>query len=590
VEPYRGSRIFWDTSTRTTVFTGGGYARIIELQDGRLMATCESGGIKVAFSRDKGASWSSATMIASNPAGISESVPDLIQLSDGTIIVAYNPRPTAPYSTERKFGIRCKRSTDNGRTWSDEIFVNDAQHTFGDGCWEPSMLQLPSGEVQLYFADEGPYTMNNDQQISMCRSNDGGLTWSTAQKICYRQGYRDGMPVPVLLPTLGEGSGAGPEIVVIIEDNGWGYGDFFPTTVRTTLEQNWADGYWVSGDDANRDKTLNLSYCPTATGGAPYLRVLPWGETVMSYQSAYAHDGKLQMRVAVGNEEARDFKAMSVPFSIGANEQGLWNSLCVIDTGIVVAVSGIAGNIEMMKGYPVRQLTAPYGHPAIDGRQTANEGYKTRTGTQIILGSQTGTRVVADLAYDRDSLYVFSRISDRTQVTNGANCDALTLMFDLADTGATAPQTGCFRIQLRMDGQVQRLMRGSNSGWASMNKTLMPLRTAVSAATTYYILEVAIPWTAFEFTEGIGELLTRRLAFAMEYTDNRSGTAYTETIPDADRLKPYTWMELRLGTMPVDDGLQRVTHEGRTACSDGRIAGLLPRNIRISNHRKYFVK
>ena len=121
-------------------------------------------------------------------------VPDLIQLSDGTIIVAYNPRPSAPYTTGRKFGIRCKRSVDNGATWSDEIFVNDARHTFEDGCWEPSMLELPSGELQLYFADEGPYTSSNEQQISLCRSFDGGKTWSAAQKVSFRAGYRDGMP------------------------------------------------------------------------------------------------------------------------------------------------------------------------------------------------------------------------------------------------------------------------------------------------------------------------------------------------------------------------------------------------------------
>ena len=241
------------------MFNGGGYARIIELQDGRLMAVCESGGIKIAFSEDKGSTWGSATKIVSNPAGIRECVPDLIQLSDGTIIVAYNPRPTSPYSEERKFGIRCKRSTDGGQTWSDEIFVNDALHTFADGCWEPSMLELPSGELQLYFADEGPYTSNNDQQISLCRSMDGGQTWSQAQKICYRQGSRDGMPVPVLLKDESQ-------IVVIIEDNGWGYGDFFPTTVRTSLQNNWHNNYWVNATDPNREKTLNFNFCPTATG------------------------------------------------------------------------------------------------------------------------------------------------------------------------------------------------------------------------------------------------------------------------------------------------------------------------------------
>ena len=151
---YQRSRIFWDMSSRRTVFGSGGYARIIQLHDGRLLATCESGGIVIAFSDDNGNTWGSPVRIVNNVNRVPNCVPDLIQLSDGTIIVAYNPRPSAPYTTDRKFGIRCKRSVDNGATWSDEIFVNDARHTFEDGCWEPSMLELPSGELQLYFADE----------------------------------------------------------------------------------------------------------------------------------------------------------------------------------------------------------------------------------------------------------------------------------------------------------------------------------------------------------------------------------------------------------------------------------------------------
>ena len=34
---YTGSRMFWDINTQTTVFASGGYGRIIELQDGRLL-------------------------------------------------------------------------------------------------------------------------------------------------------------------------------------------------------------------------------------------------------------------------------------------------------------------------------------------------------------------------------------------------------------------------------------------------------------------------------------------------------------------------------------------------------------------------
>lgn len=115
-EPYKGSRIFWDNATRKTVFSSGGYARIIQLKDGRLMATCESKGIVIAFSTDKGSTWSSPTTIVNNTNNVPNCVPDLVQLSDGTIVVGYNPRPSTPYTEDRRFGIRCKRSTDNGKT------------------------------------------------------------------------------------------------------------------------------------------------------------------------------------------------------------------------------------------------------------------------------------------------------------------------------------------------------------------------------------------------------------------------------------------------------------------------------------------
>ena len=193
VEPYKGSRIFWDMSSKTTIFPSGTYSRMIQLQDGRLLAVAEGGGVKISFSQDKGKSWSGARVIEENPDKMNYAVPDLIQLSDGTILVGFNPRPQEPYSEDRKFGIRVLRSTDNGETWSEPIFVFDAQNSFGDGCWEPAFLELPSGEVQCYFANENDYTTSNDQCISMCRSYDKGETWSEPVKVSYRAGARDGM-------------------------------------------------------------------------------------------------------------------------------------------------------------------------------------------------------------------------------------------------------------------------------------------------------------------------------------------------------------------------------------------------------------
>lgn len=549
VIPYTGSRIFWDTSTRITVFSSGGYARIIQLSDGRLMAACEGGGIKIAFSSDNGATWDGATTIVGYWSQMPPCVPDLIQLHDGTIIVAYNPRPSAPYSEDRKFGIRCKRSTDNGVSWSDAIFVNDAQHTFNDGCWEPSMLELPSGELQLYFADEGPYTSNNDQQISLCRSFDGGLTWSEPQKVSYRSGYRDGMPSPVLLNDQST-------IVVAIEDNGWpGYGDFFPTTVRCSLEKNWADAFFVDADSEQRKKTLDLNFCSLAKGGAPYLCVLPWGETVLSWQSTYNHGSSLNMLTAVGDANAENFKAMSHPFSIGDGEQALWNSVAVIDTGVVVAVGGIGDKIEMIKGYVISQLRAPYAKPKIDGKLTAKEGYLRPKSNQVMLGGQNGVRSQADFAYDEDSLYVFAKVLDRTPYSNVTQCDGVRLLLDANGTGAENVQEGVYCLFLRLDSTVQA-WRGANRTWKKNEAEGINLRVVPSR--TNYVMEAAIPWSIFgKATAPVGE----PMRLAIEVQDRQASTTLTERIPDAQMNKPYTWMEFRLLPKDGTDGISSITSE-----------------------------
>ena len=113
-DPYSGSRIFWDTDSELTLFPSGNYARIIQLQDGRIMAAAESGGgISVCYSSNYGKTWTSPELIVRQQSLIPYAVPDLIQLTDGTILVGFNPRPSSPYSENRKFGIRTIISHDN---------------------------------------------------------------------------------------------------------------------------------------------------------------------------------------------------------------------------------------------------------------------------------------------------------------------------------------------------------------------------------------------------------------------------------------------------------------------------------------------
>jgi hypothetical protein len=528
-QPYTGSRIFWDSRTPVKVFNGGGYARVMELQDGRLMACCEWSGIRISFSTNKGQTWREPTTIVTNTNNIPNCVPDMIQLRDGTIIVAYNPRPSTPYTDDRRFSIRLKRSTDNGRTWGEEIVVYDGGSTFETGCWEPCLLELPSGELQLYFADESPYTTNNDQQISICRSYDKGLTWSAPSCVSYRAGFRDGMPVPVLLSDS-------TTIAVAIEDNGWGYNDFVPTIVRNPISRNWST--YVPASSSYRNKAIDYKSCPVATGGAPYLRVLPNGETILSHQSPYNHSGKPDMYVYVGNKSARNFKAMSSPFPVPQDQQALWNSLAVIDTGVVVAVSGYGGGVKMVKGYAKNQLEVPYGHPVIDGLRTVSEGYFSSKAEQILMGSETETYTYADLAYDNDSLYVICRVYDKEQVSAGEHADVVSIGIETESAPYTTPQETSYRYDVSPDASFV-MYKGTGSVWEKQDASASHL--VATAVSSYYTFEVAIPWAELGRDKApIGNAMT----FNIQVTNGDGTSHVAECIADTKPNGPYTWMPL----------------------------------------------
>lgn len=557
VARYNGMRIFWDSRTPVTIFDGGGYGRLIELQDGRLLACCESGGIKISFSSNKGQTWTTPKLIAPNSNNTPNCVPDLIQLSDGTIIVGYNPRPSTPYTEDRHFGIRLRRSTNNGKTWSDEIFVYDADYTFENGCWEPSFLELPSGELQLYFADESPYTTTGEQQISLCRSFDGGLTWTEPQRISYRSGYRDGMPVPVLLCD-------NRTIVVAIEDNGWeGVNDFVPTTVRTTLSNNWKNNTYVSGTSNQRNRSINHNYCPVAKGGAPYLRVLPNGETILSHQSKYGDGDNMKMYVYVGNKQAKDFKAMSRPFYQGTTKGCWWNSLAVIDTGIVVAVGGMDGKIVMAKGYPMKQFQVPYATPNIDGRFTKPDGYFHSTARQVPMGSEKGTFSYTDFAYDCDSLYMTCLVYQ-----NKTEGESKGIFFYLESKGASTDRLlqTAYRFSIQPDGTFSA-SKGSGTSWTET--TIETIHACSVVSSTNYRIEMAIPWTAIGLdTAPIGANISVNLE---TLTDNGTDQLI-ESIPDASPTKPATWVLLHL-IEPDPTGIKEIKNEQLTTKNDEIING-----------------
>jgi hypothetical protein len=330
-------RLVWDQATLTLVQTGAVYGRMVRLADRRILCSYERGGrIYVRHSRDEGRTWDAESPVAEYQFGTAAN-PEMLVLQNGWVMLSFNERPRDGI---HPFTIKTSMSKDGGATWEGARLVYQAGINSGTGCWKPAQIQLPSGEIQLFFANEKPYPDTTEQEITMVRSFDHAESRGSPQRISLRAGHRDGMPVPVLLA-------GGKGIAVTIEDNGMA-GRFKSAIVRTPATDNWGQAF-VSGENERRWAALQVQLPDSVYAGAPYLRQFPGGETVLSVQSG---EGRLnedtlrnsQMVVYLGNSEARNFHARSVPFPVASEASGLWNALFIKDEGTVTAISGTVIN------------------------------------------------------------------------------------------------------------------------------------------------------------------------------------------------------------------------------------------------------
>ena len=358
VESLPGITIVWEASSKQRLAPQNGrgigycgYPRMIQLYDKTLICVYEvsGGSIECIKSGDKGNTWSAPVIIATRQNGINMAVPEILELNDHSLLVSYNPRPS-PIDSTRYFGIRTKKSYNGGLTWTDERLLYEAGSKFEDGCWEPAQIQLPGGEVQLFFSNEGVYTNSNEQNISIFRSHDNGLTWTTLpQIVSFRSGKRDGMPVPVLSIDKNE-------ILCSIEDNV--VGQFKPSIIRASLKDNWRTLNNGKGD--NRNRALKEKLSNDIYAGAPYLRQLTTGETILSYQSTEGRNKNWTnacMNVVVGDAKGKNFAGKTIPFDVPVDKSGLWNSLCILDDNTIIALTSTnafalgATEVWMIKGH-----------------------------------------------------------------------------------------------------------------------------------------------------------------------------------------------------------------------------------------------
>ncbi len=312
------------------------YPRMIKLAGGNCVCVYEhNGSVAMIISTDEGASWSKEKLITTSHDNINIANPEILELADGSLILAYNLRPGPGvdgfYDPSKKFSICVKRSLDKGATWQDEQLLYEAGSDFRNGCWEPSLLQLPSGEIRLYFANEGIYLQSDEQNISMLTSVDQGVSWTKEPEIVsFARGFRDGMPAPVYDKQQ-------HKILLAIEDNSAG-GEFNPSIITLPLQ---GDMQIVNANGSQRNRVLKQEISNRIYAGAPYIKEFMNGTLVLSFQSTLnrGSDWRLStMDVAIGTEPG-NLHLTARPFNIPLDKSALWNALCVIDKNTVVALT-----------------------------------------------------------------------------------------------------------------------------------------------------------------------------------------------------------------------------------------------------------
>jgi hypothetical protein len=340
--------IKWDKATQRLIEPGALYGRMIRLQSGAILCCYEKGGASwTKISRNEGLTWSAAVLVAKSDFGAAAN-PEIMQLKNGDVLLFFNLRPRDGQSDKKHaFAIGMARSRDEGASWQmREAPLYEAGTTFENGCWEPCARQLPSGEILLFFADEGPYTKSNEQQISLMISRDNGDSWDAPRAFSFRKGHRDGMPVPLLLPDGG--------LAVAIEDNGLTPDNHFkPVIIYAPRGYDW-NAPPVDAESPRRWAAVER-WPANVYAGAPYLIRLPNGVTLLSVQSDEGRAGAPQMVVYVGDERSQNFASPSVPFGLSEGVKGQWNSLFARSENAVTALTSA-------------RLEGTFGLWAIDGK------------------------------------------------------------------------------------------------------------------------------------------------------------------------------------------------------------------------------
>lgn len=303
--------IEWDSERNLVQLSPEGqhveYPRMCRIDDNRILLTYHGGDpanwgkVYLRKSTDNGASWSQpvtvydkdATQFGKNYRRIMN--PEMTRLQNGWILLSCIGNGN-PETNENCHVLACI-SKDDGETWGDPVIVGRGR------TWEPQVVQLPNGELELLVSSEAAWWGQSTlyQEIVCSRSTDNGQTWTELTRASYNPTRRDGMPVAIVQQ--------GNKGVLCIIECIWGTPS--PVMLHRNLDEEWDQSEWDGVQDSERWAAgMN-------GGGAPYCLQLPTGEIVITayYEKTGSVWQTARPRVYVGDSSGHNFSHGTLPLS-----------------------------------------------------------------------------------------------------------------------------------------------------------------------------------------------------------------------------------------------------------------------------------
>ena len=323
---------------------------------------------------------------------------DACVLKNGTILCVCSFRNDSFY---RKGGAGCgiiaARSHDNGRSWTRPNVIYEGTN------WEPYVLQLPDGTVQVYFTDNTVETRNSG--TSLIESKNEGVDFGPKKRVMrqykyFDKGeriYTDQMPSVQLLND-------GRTMMAAVEER---------------LELDGPDGnssYWLSlifndgtswkplgeNSEGPKDRMKNI-----LDSNAPYLIALPSGEVVLStgYQGLHS--------IKIADHSGRHFnhRRWETEWLQPIPTKGIWGSIeASADKHHIISSmdSGKSGKcISVAVSYLNHRIDAPSQETTVDGNGSEWNGSEA-----LFIGSDSPAETIFRAAHDDATLYILAERAD----------------------------------------------------------------------------------------------------------------------------------------------------------------------------------